>query len=168
MRNIANIAMNGQAPNAALSVMILPLNAGLNVGIDRRDPMRNRAKCKLCGSVLESFHRFDYVVCKCGEIAIDGGLDYMRAVAKNFDNFLRVDDDDHEVHVEYKEKTEKKYEEINEQEQTHKPSKEELIRMLDEMVKSYEKLPQHVMLAPVSHADQLSLLMLVSSLFKSI
>lgn len=130
--------------------------------------MRNRAKCLLCNSVIESFHRHDYVTCKCGEIAIDGGLDYLRASAHNFDNFLRVDDEDHEIKVNYKDDKEGQDSKVNKEENTHKPSKEELYRMLEDMIKSYEQLPSQAMLAPVTHSDQLSLLMLVSSLFKSL
>ena len=41
---------------------------------------RNRARCKACGSVIESKHRHDYVTCSCGQIAVDGGLDYLKRV----------------------------------------------------------------------------------------
>lgn len=127
--------------------------------------MRNRAKCKLCSDILESLGPRDFVTCSCGEITIGPDL---YAAARNWDNFFRIDDNDHEIHVQYQDKREKHDQQINEQEETHKPTKDELIVMLDEMIKSYEHLPLHAMLAPISHADQLSLLMLVSSLFKSI
>jgi hypothetical protein len=131
--------------------------------------MRNRAKCKLCGDILESFHRHDYVSCKCGEISIHGGLDYLHAAAKNFDNFLRIDDDDSEIPVQYHEKNQSEDQQIDKQEEAHsKPDKVQLISMLDDLIKSYDNLPQHAMLAPVNHSDVLSVLMLVSSLFKSI
>lgn len=131
--------------------------------------MRNRAKCKVCGDVLESFHRHDYVVCKCEEISIDGGLDYLHASAKNFDNFLRIDEDDSEIPVQYHEKDQGKDQQIDKQEEAHsKPDKDQLISMLDDLIKSYDNLPQQAILAPVNHSDILSVLMLVSSLFKSI
>ena len=38
----------------------------------------NKAKCKLCGNVIESKYRHDYVTCNCGEISVDGGKDYLR------------------------------------------------------------------------------------------
>lgn len=48
----------------------------------RKEPryqiIRNAAKCKLCGGIAESKHRHDYVSCRCGAIAVDGGLDYLR------------------------------------------------------------------------------------------
>lgn len=37
----------------------------------------NRARCKKCGTVLESKHRHDFVACRCGNF-VDGGLDYLR------------------------------------------------------------------------------------------
>ena len=40
--------------------------------------LRNRVECALCHDVIESLHRHDYRVCSCGEIFIDGGLDYLR------------------------------------------------------------------------------------------
>ena len=68
--------------------------------------MRNRAKCKLCNTIIESFHQHDYVKCKCDEIAVDGGPDGCRVMAKNWDNFLRVDDSGKEYPIKVKEKEE--------------------------------------------------------------
>lgn len=39
---------------------------------------RNRARCRKCITIIESEHRHDYVSCKCGAIAVDGGKDYLR------------------------------------------------------------------------------------------
>jgi hypothetical protein len=63
--------------------------------------VKNRAKCKLCSSIIESFHPTDHVICKCGEIELNGG-DAMFAKANNFANFIRVDDLGNEVLVKYK------------------------------------------------------------------
>jgi predicted DNA-binding WGR domain protein len=62
--------------------------------------MRNKAKCKLCGSIIESCHPTDYVVCKCGEIELNGG-DAMLVRANDFNNLLRVDDLGNEITVRY-------------------------------------------------------------------
>jgi len=129
--------------------------------------MRNRAKCKLCNSVIESFMRNDYVTCQCGEISVNHG-DALWCEARSWDNFIRVDDEGNEKCVTYHEKNGEHNEEVNGKEKTHKPTKEELISILEEMIKSYENLPQQALLAPVSHSDQLSLLMLVSSVLKSL
>jgi len=40
----------------------------------------NEAECRLCGDQIFSGHRHDYKECKCGAIAVDGGLDYQRWV----------------------------------------------------------------------------------------
>lgn len=38
----------------------------------------NRARCRKCGSFLESKSAHDLQRCSCGAIAIDGGLEYLR------------------------------------------------------------------------------------------
>ena len=42
--------------------------------------LRNLARCRLCGTIIESTHRHDYVTCNCGKIAVDGGKAYLRRV----------------------------------------------------------------------------------------
>ena len=39
--------------------------------------IKNAAQCLGCGDVVVSKSRHDYVVCGCGNVAVDGGLDYM-------------------------------------------------------------------------------------------
>lgn len=36
----------------------------------------NKIKCKKCGDIIESTHRHDFKVCKCGSVAV--GYDYLR------------------------------------------------------------------------------------------
>lgn len=40
--------------------------------------IRNRAKCLICGEILESISRHDFKTCSCGSLSVDGGLDYIR------------------------------------------------------------------------------------------
>ena len=40
--------------------------------------IRNRARCKKCGDIIESEYRYDFVTCTCGDISVDGGNDYLR------------------------------------------------------------------------------------------
>lgn len=40
--------------------------------------LRNSAICNHCKDEIESKHCHDYVSCKCGRIAVDGGKDYTR------------------------------------------------------------------------------------------
>lgn len=123
--------------------------------------MKNRAKCKLCNEILESFYRHDYITCKCGEISIDGGNDYCRAMAKNWENFLRIDDEGNEIVVTIQEPVVK--EPVT---PDSTPNKKELINMLDEMIKSIDNLPTHAMISAVTQYDMQALMMLLSSIFK--
>jgi hypothetical protein len=41
---------------------------------------RNRAECLLCGDIIESTYRHDFVTCACGNLSVDGGPDYHRRV----------------------------------------------------------------------------------------
>lgn len=50
--------------------------------------LRNSAFCAVCGDSLISKHRHDYVSCKCGAIAIDGGVTYLRRLADSWVNFI--------------------------------------------------------------------------------
>ena len=56
--------------------------------------MRNRARCRKCGDVVESLHRHDFVACSCGAIFVDGGQDYHRAGFHHPDDFERIKEDD--------------------------------------------------------------------------
>lgn len=40
--------------------------------------VRNMATCNNCGTLIESRHRHDLVSCECGNLFVDGGLDYTR------------------------------------------------------------------------------------------
>lgn len=122
--------------------------------------MRNRAKCKKCDDIIESTHRHEFVSCRCGEISIDGGDAYCRCMAKDWDNFLRIDDDENIIVPKIKE-PEQKIEHT-------KPTREELIKLLDDMIGNIEGLPATAMINPVNHYDYVSGLLLLSALFKSI
>jgi hypothetical protein len=67
--------------------------------------MKNKAKCKNCGDILESKHRHDWVACSCFKnapdnkgIFIDGGNEYLRGGGA-FENMICFDEDDNELHV---------------------------------------------------------------------
>ena len=40
--------------------------------------IRNAIRCRLCGDEIESTSRHEYVRCRCGACAVDGGKDYLR------------------------------------------------------------------------------------------
>ena len=40
--------------------------------------IRNAAKCLNCNDIVESTHRHDFVMCTCGNLAVDGGKAYLK------------------------------------------------------------------------------------------
>ena len=56
--------------------------------------LRNKAQCKVCEDIIESTHRHDFVRCKCGEIFVDGGIDYLRRGAGDLDNIIELSEAD--------------------------------------------------------------------------
>jgi Zn finger protein HypA/HybF involved in hydrogenase expression len=48
--------------------------------MERERIIRNSARCLNCGGEVESRHHHDFVPCPCGNVAVDGGKDYLRRV----------------------------------------------------------------------------------------
>lgn len=44
--------------------------------------IQNAVICNVCDEFIFSAHRHDFRECKCGNIAVDGGQDYLRRVGK--------------------------------------------------------------------------------------
>lgn len=124
--------------------------------------MKNRAKCKLCQSILESFHRDDYITCTCGEIAIHGGTNHYGVTYRNHNNFLRIDDEGNEIVV-----TVQENDDVKQIYNESKPSREDLIRMLDEISNNIEAFPSYAKQNPVTQYDLQSLISLLCLIFKS-
>ena len=114
--------------------------------------MRNRAKCKKCAWIIESKSLGDEVSCKCGEISVSGG-DMLGCSAKDWANFLRVDDDGNTIVPTIKEKA--------------KVTREDFLAALDDMILRIEEMPKQAMVVAINHYDFVSLLILLSSIFKS-
>lgn len=51
----------------------MPIDIGMEEKI-----IRNRIRCKKCGSIIESTYRHDYKECRCRSCAVDGGHAYLR------------------------------------------------------------------------------------------
>ncbi|MBR1851580.1 MAG: hypothetical protein IJ794_00175 [Lachnospiraceae bacterium] len=47
-----------------------------------RPVFRNRAKCLICGDIIESMSHYDFKTCSCGNLSVDGGHEYTRRVCK--------------------------------------------------------------------------------------
>jgi hypothetical protein len=56
------------------------------------------AQCRLCGDVIESTHRHDFVMCGCGEISVDGGTAYLRRSARNVENLIDLSETEEETY----------------------------------------------------------------------
>lgn len=125
--------------------------------------MRNRAKCKKCKHVIESFHRFDYITCECGEISVDGGTDSFKCSARDWGNFIRISDEDEEIPV--KVKDEPKAETIVVE--PVKLGKRELVQELLSMANSIESLPKHALHSAATQYDLYALIALLVAIFKS-
>lgn len=48
--------------------------------IGLRRIIRNQARCNQCKDIIESEDRHDFKWCSCGNLAVDGGHDYLRRV----------------------------------------------------------------------------------------
>lgn len=55
--------------------------------------IKNVIQCNLCGDIIESTYRNNFVSCKCGRCSVDGGLDYLRRV------FIHSSDDFTELSI---------------------------------------------------------------------
>ena len=119
--------------------------------------MRNRAKCKLCQITIESLHTQDYQLCDCMEIAVDGGSEKMIAYARDWNNFVRIDDNDKEVIPKIVNKQEVK-------DMDEKTDKEILIDSIENLISAYERLPENAMTMPITHYDMLSILYMIKKI----
>ena len=60
--------------------------------------VRNMAQCRQCADVIESKHGHDFKTCKCGEISVDGGKNYIKRSAKDLNNIIEMSDTYDEVY----------------------------------------------------------------------
>lgn len=128
--------------------------------------MKNRAKCRLCGDILESLTQFDVVECSCKEISIWGGEYELRCHARDFKNFLRIDDRGAERQV--------KYIEVHEEDQKNEASepvpkaltRQELIDEIDTLVQYISDYPPHKLHSACTYADLRDFVSLLSSVLK--
>ncbi len=127
--------------------------------------MRNRAKCKICRQIIESKSIHDYVTCPCGEISLDGGTESFKCIAKDFDNFLRIDEDDNEIPVRLVNKNQHKEEQKEETKEVM--NREEIMTLFDNMIENIQSMPEKVMSLPISHYDHVSLMLIIRSLFRA-
>lgn len=52
--------------------------------------LNNIAKCLLCGDVIESKGRHDFVTCSCGALSVDGGHWYLSRIFNNREDWQEM------------------------------------------------------------------------------
>lgn len=92
----------------------------------------------------------------------------MLAKAKDFANFLRVDDLGNEIVVQYRQKPEDIGSNGNADDPKESLAKEELLDMLDTMIKGDEGLPDKVKENQLNTYDLLRYMYLIKEMFKRI
>lgn len=121
--------------------------------------MLTRAKCKLCNKVIDIVSKDDWISCDCGEIMVKLVNSVMTVMSKHEGNLFSVDDQGNEILVQTIDPPISNV--------IEKPNRDDLIKMLDKMIKDIEDLPSQAMTTYISQYDLMSALMLVSELFKS-
>ncbi len=125
--------------------------------------MNFSAKCRLCKTLIHSKQN-DYVSCGCGEISLDWTAPKIQLISREWENFLRVDENGNEIVIKVEESVSSAKPLL---EGTSRPSKDELLGMLNMMIKNLEDLPPQAMSTYVSNYDLLSVLLLFAALFRS-
>ena len=123
--------------------------------------MRNRAKCKLCKSELESVAFSDVVSCECGEISIWGGLQELKVMARDYKNFLRLDEKGNEIEVKVIDKPKEEEETVMNEEKQPELTREQKIEMVDAMLKYYDDLPGHALLSSPTQYDMKAMFLMI-------
>lgn len=54
----------------------------------RVEIVKNSAMCKDCKDILTSRYRHDFQMCSCGNLAVDGGHDYIKRSVKDSDRII--------------------------------------------------------------------------------
>lgn len=130
--------------------------------------MRNRAKCKKCGDIIESKSQNDMVSCSCGEISIDGGSEHFRCLAIDWSNFLRVADDGSEIEVKIADKEDKQEKErIDDDIKEDRISRSQLIKILEDHIRHSEGLPSYVKTSFVTYMDLDAVVSLIIGIIKA-
>ena len=57
--------------------------------------LQNQIRCKKCGDEPYSANRHDFKYCKCGAVAVDGGMDYLKrsGIPENYEDLSHVMED---------------------------------------------------------------------------
>jgi len=111
--------------------------------------MINRAKCKLCNDIIESWLPDEIVPCKCGAIAVCDGA-AMRMYPAGSPHFVRVDDRGNEIVVEYVTTKDNEEDHQSPQDKESKISTDEAIYALERSIEYNDSLPYHERYIPIT------------------
>jgi hypothetical protein len=90
----------------------------------------------------------------------------MRMQCNNIENFLRVDDNGNEIVVHYVDQHEGKSDDYSPDEPPKSFTYNECVEMLENRVKYYGELPEHVLQSPIDHCDLVNFMLDVLNIFK--
>lgn len=124
--------------------------------------LKSQAICKLCKIVVRVTPTVVFRTCSCGEIDYTAGVTGPVWNAQDVKNIAFIDDDGSEIPS-----TESSENTTESTQQKTRPSKKEMVEMLKTYVKSYENLPMHALMAPVTHSDLVSTLLLIVSILET-
>lgn len=96
-------------------------------------------------------------MCSCGEIFVDGG-DSLKCGCRDWNNFMRVDDEGKEFPVKVIEDS------SNFQKDTN--TRARILLELEVLLENIQSLPPQAMTTPINHYDFASLLMVLVAIFK--
>lgn len=65
----------------------------------KRKILLNAIVCNKCSDFIFSRHRHDYIICSCGDCAVDGGVDYLKRSGGDYSDKSVLDDGLHETRV---------------------------------------------------------------------
>lgn len=120
--------------------------------------MRNRIKCKLCQDVIESISG-EEVECSCKHIAVRGMWSNREILAIDFKNVIGIEDDGSESDINVIE-SRKNAPIIDDMKQ---PPTDVLFE-ITEMIRSFERLPPHATMQPLTQVDLFAVLLLMTKL----
>lgn len=129
--------------------------------------MINRAKCKLCQSIIESHLSDEIIYCKCGEIAVCDGP-AMRMLPLGSKNFVRVDDMGNEIVVQYIASEDGKEDQKSADYKDKQISVKEAIEALEGSINYNQQLPVHEKYSFVTCAEMTEYLKSIVNILRSL
>ena len=52
--------------------------------------IKNASQCKICGDIIESTSRHEFVTCSCKACAVDGGHEYLRRLSQTENDYIEL------------------------------------------------------------------------------